>query len=146
MMMADSMGKGKAKIKSKSKGKGQGKGHRHRHRLTKRAREKRIEEDARDIQELERRIQEEAPESGSQEGLKANFSQLPISRYTLQGLVAANYKKMTKIQRQAIPHALAGRDILGAAKTGSGKTLAFIVPLLERLYRGNWEKPMVSEG
>lgn len=29
---------------------------------------------------------------------------------------------------QAIPHALAGRDILGAAKTGSGKTLAFLVP------------------
>ena len=35
----------------------------------------------------------------------------------------------------AIPHALAGRDVLGAAKTGSGKTLAFLVPLVEKLYR-----------
>lgn len=34
--------------------------------------------------------------------------------------------------------ALAGRDILGAARTGSGKTLAFLIPLLERLYRAGW--------
>ena len=45
---------------------------------------------------------------------------------------------MTDIQRAAIPHALAGRDVLGAAKTGSGKTLAFLVPMLELLYRERW--------
>eukprot|EP00526_Cylindrotheca_closterium_P007319 CAMPEP_0113621112 /NCGR_PEP_ID=MMETSP0017_2-20120614/10780_1 /TAXON_ID=2856 /ORGANISM="Cylindrotheca closterium" /LENGTH=692 /DNA_ID=CAMNT_0000530833 /DNA_START=148 /DNA_END=2226 /DNA_ORIENTATION=+ /assembly_acc=CAM_ASM_000147 len=45
---------------------------------------------------------------------------------------------MTAIQSASIPHALAGRDILGAAKTGSGKTLAFLVPLLEKLYRAGW--------
>ena len=45
---------------------------------------------------------------------------------------------MTRIQRIAIPHALAGRDVLGAAKTGSGKTLAFLIPTLERLYRERW--------
>ena len=45
---------------------------------------------------------------------------------------------MTDIQLAAIPHALAGRDVLGAAKTGSGKTLAFVVPLLEKLYREGW--------
>ena len=45
---------------------------------------------------------------------------------------------MTAIQRAAIPHALAGRDVLGAAKTGSGKTLAFLVPMLERLWRNKW--------
>ena len=39
------------------------------------------------------------------------------------------------LQVAAIPHALAGRDVLGAAKTGSGKTLAFLVPLVEKLYR-----------
>lgn len=42
---------------------------------------------------------------------------------------------MTDIQARAIPLALKGHDILGAAKTGSGKTLAFIVPVLENLYR-----------
>ena len=45
----------------------------------------------------------------------------------------------TEIQAAAIPHALAGRDILGAAKTGSGKTLAFVVPMLERLYVEGWD-------
>jgi ATP-dependent RNA helicase DDX10/DBP4 len=42
---------------------------------------------------------------------------------------------MTDVQARAIPLALKGADILGAAKTGSGKTLAFIVPVLENLYR-----------
>lgn len=46
----------------------------------------------------------------------------------------------TEIQAAAIPHALAGRDILGAAKTGSGKTLSFIVPILEKLYREHWSQ------
>jgi ATP-dependent RNA helicase DDX10/DBP4 len=42
---------------------------------------------------------------------------------------------MTDIQKKAIPLALQGCDILGAAKTGSGKTLSFIIPVLENLYR-----------
>jgi len=42
---------------------------------------------------------------------------------------------MTDIQRKAVPLALKGHDILGAAKTGSGKTLSFIIPVLENLYR-----------
>ena len=45
---------------------------------------------------------------------------------------------MTAVQRAALPHALAGRDVLGAAKTGSGKTLAFVIPLLESLRRARW--------
>jgi ATP-dependent RNA helicase DDX10/DBP4 len=42
---------------------------------------------------------------------------------------------MTDIQAKAIPLALTGHDILGAAKTGSGKTLSFVIPVLENLYR-----------
>ena len=45
---------------------------------------------------------------------------------------------MTEIQKAAIPLALKGHDILGAAKTGSGKTVAFLVPMLEKLYRLRW--------
>ena len=39
----------------------------------------------------------------------------------------------TPIQKQAIPHALNGRDVMGLAQTGTGKTAAFGVPLVARL-------------
>eukprot|EP00850_Spirogloea_muscicola_P003244 SM000013S26413 [mRNA] locus=s13:218728:223041:- [translate_table: standard] len=66
------------------------------------------------------------------------FAGLPLSQRTLSGLKEAKYLTMTAIQRAALPHALCGRDVLGAAKTGSGKTLAFLIPVLERLYRQRW--------
>lgn len=45
------------------------------------------------------------------------------------------YKKYTcptKIQYEAIPQILAGRDILGLASTGSGKTAAFLIPMINK--------------
>lgn len=66
------------------------------------------------------------------------FDQLPLSRATRDGLRACGYTQMTAVQRAALPHALAGRDVLGAAKTGSGKTLAFLVPAVEALFRDRW--------
>ncbi|HAM36165.1 MAG TPA: RNA helicase [Elusimicrobia bacterium] len=42
----------------------------------------------------------------------------------------------TPIQRQAIPKALEGRDVLGLAQTGTGKTAAFALPILQRLLPG----------
>jgi ATP-dependent RNA helicase DDX10/DBP4 len=87
---------------------------------------------------------EETSELRPYAGVRA-FSELPISERTKKGLKEAKYVSMTAIQRAAIPHALAGRDVLGAAKTGSGKTLAFIVPLIEKLYRLRWS-PMDGVG
>lgn len=66
------------------------------------------------------------------------FSHLPLSNATKQGLKVCGYTQPTDIQREAIPLALRGKDVLGAAKTGSGKTLAFLVPLLELLWRERW--------
>lgn len=56
-----------------------------------------------------------------------------LSQETQFGLKKAGYKEPTEIQKQTIPLALEGKDIVAAAKTGSGKTLAFIIPLLECL-------------
>ncbi len=42
----------------------------------------------------------------------------------------------TPIQSEAIPHILAGRDVLGTAQTGTGKTAAFLLPLMQRLASG----------
>ena len=69
------------------------------------------------------------------------FAELPLSKRSQKALDEAGYSRMTAIQRAAIPHALAGRDVLGAAKTGSGKTLAFVVPLVETLWRARWYFP-----
>ncbi|GAM88622.1 hypothetical protein ANO11243_066560 [Dothideomycetidae sp. 11243] len=63
------------------------------------------------------------------------FTELPLSAPTLAGLDSVHFSTLTTIQAKAIPLALKGRDILGAAKTGSGKTLAFLIPVLENLFR-----------
>lgn len=68
----------------------------------------------------------------------SRFSDLPLSTRTVDGLVASGFAELTGIQRNAIPQALAGRDVLAAAPTGSGKTLAFLIPLLEVLWRNKW--------
>ena len=68
-------------------------------------------------------------------GSYTSFSDLPLSLPTQEGLKACHFTTLTPIQARAVPLALHGSDILGAAKTGSGKTLAFIVPVLENLYR-----------
>ena len=39
----------------------------------------------------------------------------------------------SKIQKEAIPLALQGKDIIGLAETGSGKTGAFALPILQAL-------------
>lgn len=60
---------------------------------------------------------------------------MDLTEQTLKSLKQMGFKHATPIQQQAIPHALNGKDILGAAKTGSGKTLAYMVPAAELLYK-----------
>ncbi len=61
------------------------------------------------------------------------FDQLGLSQPVLQALDLKNYTVPTPIQAQAIPHVLAGRDVLGIAQTGTGKTAAFVLPAIDRL-------------
>ena len=64
------------------------------------------------------------------------FQDLGLSDKVLQAVTASGYTEPTPIQAQAIPSALAGRDILGIAQTGTGKTAAFVLPMLSRLESG----------
>src|SRR5215468_4330334 len=62
-----------------------------------------------------------------------SFSDLGLSDKVLAAVTSAGYVKPTPVQEQAIPHVLAGRDVLAAAQTGTGKTAAFLLPTLDRL-------------
>ena len=90
--------------------------------------------DGEDLDSLQRKVDE----FGVGEEAVGEFTKLPLSSVTLSGLKASSFEKLTPIQSQAIPSALRGNDILGAARTGSGKTLAFLIPVLENLYRKRW--------
>lgn len=61
------------------------------------------------------------------------FDELTISKGLKKALANESFIEMKPIQSQAIPHLLAGRNVLGASPTGSGKTLAFLVPAIELL-------------
>jgi len=97
-------------------------------------------DDDEEIPFLRQRCVDEAPAPGTQvrSDKKLRLDALPISTRTKQALELAKFEVCTEIQAAAIPHALAGRDVLGAAKTGSGKTLAFVLPVIERLYTERW--------
>ena len=65
-----------------------------------------------------------------------SFDTLGLSPKVLEAVIAAGYTTPTAIQAEAIPHALARRDVLGLAQTGSGKTAAFVLPMLTLLEKG----------
>ena len=64
------------------------------------------------------------------------FNQLGLSPTTLKAVADTGYTTATPIQAQAIPVALAGRDVLGIAQTGTGKTAAFTLPMIDKLSAG----------
>ncbi|WP_370980758.1 DEAD/DEAH box helicase [Agaribacterium sp. ZY112] len=64
------------------------------------------------------------------------FDKLALSPPLLNALEELAYKQATEIQAKAIPHVLAGKDLIASAATGTGKTAAFVLPLLEKLNTG----------
>jgi ATP-dependent RNA helicase RhlE len=65
-----------------------------------------------------------------------NFTTFSLDPQITAGISAAGYTTPTPIQSKAIPHILAGRDLLGLAQTGTGKTAAFVLPILQGLLKG----------
>jgi ATP-dependent RNA helicase RhlE len=73
--------------------------------------------------------------------MSSTFTDLALDSRLLQALAEEGYASPTPIQAQAIPGALAGRDLLGIAQTGTGKTAAFGLPLLHRLANAGGRPP-----
>jgi ATP-dependent RNA helicase RhlE len=70
-----------------------------------------------------------------QSNTQATFYGLGIAPRLLAALDGLGYSTPTPIQRQSIPIAIEGKDIVGIAQTGTGKTLAFGIPMLQTLAR-----------
>ena len=61
------------------------------------------------------------------------FADLGIEVRFLKALHRMNFVEPSEIQKQLIPAALTGRDILGQARTGTGKTASFGLPMLQQV-------------
>ncbi|MGY6708080.1 MAG: DEAD/DEAH box helicase [Rhizobiaceae bacterium] len=70
------------------------------------------------------------------EAPQLTFDDLGLSRKVVSAVADAGYTIPTPIQADAIPHAVAGKDVLGIAQTGTGKTAAFTLPMITRLEKG----------
>ncbi|MGB0200381.1 MAG: DEAD/DEAH box helicase [Candidatus Poseidoniaceae archaeon] len=59
------------------------------------------------------------------------FDNWSLKPSTISGLEKLGWEKATPVQRDTIPTALQGNDVIGQARTGSGKTGAFSIPIIE---------------
>jgi hypothetical protein len=65
---------------------------------------------------------------------RMTFETLGLDATLLRAVKDLGWDKPTQIQRDAVPPAKDGRDVLACAMTGSGKTAAFLLPMLHRLH------------
>jgi ATP-dependent RNA helicase RhlE len=65
-----------------------------------------------------------------------SFSTFQLDPRLLRGVADLGFTQPTPIQRDGLPPALAGRDLLACAMTGSGKTAVFALSILQRLLSG----------
>ncbi|QOJ13525.1 MAG: DEAD/DEAH box helicase [Planctomycetia bacterium] len=77
------------------------------------------------------------------EGPPIGFDDLGLDESILKSLRELKFQTPTPIQRELIPHALAGKDCLGQAKTGTGKTAAFAIPLIQLVQTGGGLQALV---
>ncbi len=64
--------------------------------------------------------------------LDHNLLEFNLTKELKKNITYKKYTSPTKIQYEAIPKILEGRDILGMASTGSGKTAAFLIPMINK--------------
>ena len=92
-------------------------------------------------------IQEATPILEPSDVILGTFDTFGLNPNVMTGVRLSGYTTPTPIQSQAIPHVLAGKDVIGMAQTGTGKTAAFVLPMLQKLQthkRGNIRALVIS--
>ncbi|MEF1174607.1 DEAD/DEAH box helicase, partial [Vibrio sinaloensis] len=64
--------------------------------------------------------------------MSTQFESLGLCPTILSTLSSLGFEQPTEVQTQAIPHVLAGKDVLAGAQTGTGKTAAFGLPIIQK--------------
>jgi ATP-dependent RNA helicase RhlE len=64
------------------------------------------------------------------------FAELGLLEPIVRATLDEAYAQPTPVQREVIPAAVTGRDVLACAQTGTGKTAAFVLPILHQLAVG----------
>ena len=75
----------------------------------------------------------ETTEKSETTGSAENFDELGIQESILRGVYAYGFEKPSQIQVKAIPHLIAGKDIVAQAQSGTGKTGAFSIGALSKV-------------
>ena len=78
-----------------------------------------------------------APAESSDSPVSITFADFGLDPRVQKAIGEQGYNTPTPIQAQAIPHVLAGKDLMGAAQTGTGKTAAFVLPIIQKLLPGS---------
>lgn len=73
------------------------------------------------------------------------FQRLGLSTTLVSALQSLGFEQPTDVQSQAIPHVLAGKDVMAGAQTGTGKTAAFGLPILQRFLDNQVEREANSK-
>eukprot|EP00899_Mesostigma_viride_P026555 jgi/Mesvir1/7084/Mv09192-RA.1 len=66
---------------------------------------------------------------------EATFESLGVCPQLCEAVQTVGWKSPTSIQKESLPVAFQGKDIIGLAQTGSGKTGAFALPILQALLK-----------
>lgn len=74
---------------------------------------------------------------------KNTFNSFQINGSLKHNIEKLGMKTPTKIQDQAIPEILKGKDVIGIAETGTGKTSAALVPLVEKTLKSRKDKTLI---
>ena len=87
-------------------------------------------------------VDAEAPNIYVEGALFEDFQLNPILE---KNILSKGYRIPTKIQNQAIPNIMQGKDILGIASTGSGKTAAFLLPMIDKIMKDQSQTCLIVE-